>query len=100
MTRSSEATGVVITVAGVEHHLDAMAVTGLDAREFRRQTGQPFASVLANLDALDLDLVAGLVWMARRQAGEIADFDEIAGSLTYADDPSARVVEVEPDPET
>lgn len=40
----------------------------------------------------DIDYVAALIWMARRQAGEQVTLDQVEGSLSYATDVKMRFV--------
>lgn len=59
-------------------------VDSAGARAVREQTGMSYRKVLANLeDDPDIDLVAVLVWVARCQAGEKINFDEVAASIDY-----------------
>lgn len=62
-------------------------VTAKLVSESRRTTGFTPIQLLSAVteDSLqDLDLVAALVWICRRQAGETVDYDALMDEVTYA----------------
>lgn len=55
--------------------------------QLRRVTGFSLQSLMAAAgEEPDLDVIAALVWLARRQQGENVSYDKIADSLTYESD--------------
>lgn len=91
--------GLVFTVDGKRHELNLVEVTGRDAKAFREATGvslrKAFSSFASDPDDVDLDTIAGILWLARRQAGEKVSYDDVLGSITYTTDFSAESTEVE-----
>ena len=63
-------------------------LTSLDTMALRRATGYSFIGLMraAQKDA-DIDLIAALVWLARRTNGEpMLDYEEVAAEIDYASD--------------
>lgn len=106
-TRASEAKredrmdlGVSLTVDGTEYVVREGDMTALDTMMLRRETGLSFVEILINLNrSPDIDLVAALVWLARRQRGEqTLPYMAVATQINY--DSEIEVVEDEPGPES
>lgn len=76
---------IAISVDGTVYTVRPADMTALDSQELRRQTGMSLRAVMvAAQDDPDLDVVASLVWLARRQAGErTLAFAEVAEAITY-----------------
>lgn len=75
---------IVFQIDGADFTLYPNLVDSAGARAVREQTGMSYRKVLANLeDDPDIDLVAVLVWVARCQAGEKINFDEVAAGIDY-----------------
>lgn len=89
--------GFVFTVDGVRYDLDLQEITGREAKEFRIATGEPLRRALdlflLNPQDVDIDTLAGIIWLARRQAGDLVDYDAVLGSVNYGTDFSARASE-------
>lgn len=73
-------------------------LSALDSLAFRKEVGIPFAQALslAEADEFDVDLLAALMWMARRVAGERdLTFNEVASEVGYSDLFSVTAAEAE-----
>ncbi len=75
-------------VDGVTYTLRVDEISALDAAALRRATGSSFAGVMrAAQEDADIDVVAALVWLARRQNGEEhLTFEAVAAELDYSTD--------------
>ena len=99
-----DATVIAITVDDTTYKLRHDDVKGSDAMAFRQQMGMSFrkAIELCQEDA-DIDLIAGLIWLARRQDGDKKiTLEEVADGLSYgsnisSSDASDDAVEVPDD---
>lgn len=90
-----------VSVDGVEYDLDFSELNGIDAKDFRREVGLPLAAVVNDVEAADLDVFAGLVWLARRKTEPGLTYTQVAESISFTSDLDVNTVEeVEPDPET
>lgn len=69
-------------IDGAAYSVSLTRLTALDQHELRRQTGW---TLLTLGDAMggdfSIDLVAVLLWLARRQAGETVTFAEVAEEI-------------------
>lgn len=74
-----------ITIDGTAHYLRLGEVSAIETGELRRATGFGLRHLgYALLADPDIDVVAGVVWLARRQAGERSlPYETVAGSITY-----------------
>lgn len=89
------------TVDGVDYDLDFSDLNAIDAKDFRREVGIPIASVLTGGVDADLDVIAGLVWLARRKNEPSLTYTAVAESISFTSDLDLNAVEeAEPDPET
>lgn len=78
---------LTITIDGTEHKFRPSDVSAVQAGEVRKATGMSFKAILQMAMAdPDIDVLAALVWMARRQAGEDVSYEEVAKSITYGTD--------------
>lgn len=95
----AEKASVSINVDGVTHTFYPAEVSARMASEVRAATGRSLRAVLESAeDDPDLDTIAVLVWLARRQAGERKlPFAVVADSLTY--ESSVEAAEAAPDDE-
>jgi hypothetical protein len=99
------------TVHGVDHVVRSGQIDGLMSRELRhpdKGIGVGFPVMLDRIMGgdLDTDYVAGLLWLARRQAGERVALVDVLASTTFddvvafaaqpADDGDGAVIAVEP----
>ena len=76
----------MVSVDGQKWVLDFSDLTAIDAKDFRREVGFPLASVLSGGEAEDLDVYAGLVWLARRKDEPKLTFAEVAATITMNTD--------------
>lgn len=74
-----------VTIDGTDHFLRMGEVTAIETGELRRQTGFGLRHLgYALLSDPDIDIVAAVVWLCRRQAGERGlALDTVAGAITY-----------------
>ncbi len=100
-TRREEAAkaSVTITVDGVAHTFRPVEVSANMIGQLRRATGMSLAECMeAAQKSPDLDVLAAMVWLARRQAGEAITYDEVADALTYDTELEVDDAEPEEDP--
>lgn len=90
---------VEITVDGTTHTIDFSALTALDARDFRAAVGLSLTSVLFDHEDPDVDVVAGLVWLARRATEPEVTYGDVAGSINLRSAVGMEPGEVASDPE-
>lgn len=73
-----------VTVDDKQYDIDFSDLTAIDSKAFRHAVGIPLASVLANTQDGDLDVIAGLVWLHRRKNGEPSiAYDTVAASIKF-----------------
>lgn len=81
-----EAAGLTVAVTladGTAHQVRLGSVTGSDAKLFRAQVGTGLLEAIAG-GALDLDTIAGLVWLSRRRGGERSlPYQTVADTLAW-----------------
>lgn len=58
-------------------------LTPQDAGDFRRAVGVPLGHAFS--PAMDLDVIAGLMWLTRRKQNRNLSYAEVAESFTYDD---------------
>lgn len=77
--------GVSLTVDGVVHTVRTGDLSALDAQALRRECGYSFLGLIRELDKdADIDLIAAVVWLARRIKGEVTlSFAEVAADIGY-----------------
>lgn len=73
---------LVITIGAQTYRLRPGQITGLDAKDFHAQTGQRLIDVMRR-GPLDLEEVAGLVWIARRRRERGLPFEVVAAEINY-----------------
>lgn len=90
---------ITIRLDGSAYTLRAGEVNALDASMLRRATGLSVQGLFsAAATDPDIDVIAAVVWMARRQAGETTlMYETVARQVTYDSDVEA-VDEAEDDP--
>lgn len=76
--------GVRITFQGQVYEVRGGDLSAIDVRDLRKATGMSYRGLLQNLyqDA-DIDLIAALVWLARRARGEGIPYEMVANEFTY-----------------
>jgi hypothetical protein len=57
-------------------------LTPRDARDFRRAVGTPLMQAFTP-ENLDLDMLAGLVWLARRRDNPALTYEEVESTTTF-----------------
>lgn len=77
--------GIRITYEGQVYQVQAGDLNALDSQALRRELGLSFMGLLNALGTdPDIDLLAGVVWLARRVNGEVGlAYAEIAGQMGY-----------------
>lgn len=77
--------GVRLIVDGEVYEVRAGDLNALESRELRRQVGMTFPQLVDDLDrAPDIDLIAALMWLARRLRGERdVTFEDVASEVGY-----------------
>lgn len=88
--KETEAATITVNVDGTPYVCRPAEVTARIAGDLRRQSGLSVRGVMAAAgEDPDLDTIASLVWIARRQAGEYVTWDEVADGITYTSDISS-----------
>ena len=89
--------GLSITVDGRTHTVRMGDLTALDAQALRRECGYSFMGLMRAFEAdPDVDLVAAVVWLARRLEGErLLAYTEVASEIGY--DVDIDLVPAEPE---
>jgi hypothetical protein len=100
--RKSDATdvGIRVTYEGTAYEIHFGELSGLDVRELRKQTGYTTFGLLNTVfdGNVDIDVLAAIVWLARRMAGETLAYDVVAGGMKWgAADKSIEFMEAVPD---
>ena len=77
--------GIKLTIDDVTYEVRSGDLTALDARALRQQVKMTFPELLEALgESPDIDLIAALVWLARRLKGERnLTYDEVAEDMGY-----------------
>lgn len=80
--------GVSITVDGEVYTVRQGEMTAQLVMHLRKETGYSFRGLLvAAAQDPDIDVIAALVWLARRQDGEaLLSFDDVAAQIDYTVD--------------
>ena len=97
--------GVRIVVDGVSYAVREADLTSLDISALRREVCLSFVGLMGALqgDQPDIDLLAALVWLARRQDGEqMLTYAAVAKEITYDSDFDVERITTPPeeDPQT
>jgi hypothetical protein len=75
--------GFSMTLDGRTYTVRLSELTGIDAKDFRAEVGVPLSVVFRDPAALDLDVLAGLVWLVRRRLDRRLSYAQVASSLRY-----------------
>lgn len=98
--------GVTLSFDEESYTVRAGDLSALDTRELRKQVGYSFNGLLqAFATDPDIDLVAGIVWLAKRIAGDkVTPYEEVAAGIDYSVfdsldvvDPNAEQVDGDPE---
>lgn len=74
---------VTVTLQGEPVTFRLGEMTAQDAGDFRRAVGVPLMQAISA--GLDLDVVAGLLWLVKRRDQPKVSYQSIAATLTYND---------------
>lgn len=75
---------LTIKVNGKPYTFRPGEITGLLSGEFRKASGgMTVSQAMSNPESADLDSIGGLIWLARRQAGEDVSWNEVLSDITY-----------------
>jgi hypothetical protein len=85
-----------VTLDGTTHFLRLGEVSAVETAELRRLTGFGLRHLgYVILSDPDIDVIAAVVWLARRQAGERSlPLDQVARAITYDSEIEVDVVDV------
>lgn len=72
---------IVITVDDKKYEVDIADLTGSDTNAFRQAVGISPAQAL--VAGLDLDCIAGFVWLVRRRRDKSLSYDKVAKTITW-----------------
>lgn len=77
--------GIAINVNGKRYEVQMGDLTAADAQIFRREMGMSFMKTMQlDPEDFDLDVIAGIVWLARRKDGEVnLRLSEVASEIGY-----------------
>ena len=77
--------GLRLTIEGEDYTIRAGDLNALDARELRKQVGMTFVELIQGFGTHpDIDLVAAVVWLARRIKGDrTLTYDAVAEAMGY-----------------
>lgn len=79
-----EEASVSIRMDGEDYTMRMSELTARDSAALRNATGMSLRFLFSNLGKdPDLDAVAAVVWMARRQRGDDVSFDDVAAAIKY-----------------
>jgi hypothetical protein len=88
---------ITVKVDGEPYTVRPNDITANLVGQLRRVTGFSLQALMqAAADAPDLDVIAGLVWLARRQRGENVNYEKVAESISYSSEIESAD---EPEPE-
>lgn len=81
----SDSAALAITVDGTTHTIRMGRLTAIDAKDFRAAVGVSLAQAITGGSG-DLDVIAGLVWLVRRQRERGLAYAKVAKEMTYESD--------------
>lgn len=83
--KSADEFVIVVIADGKRYALRPNEIPAVDSAACRRATGMSARGLLeASRTDPDIDTMAALIWLARRQAGEpYLAFEDVAASITY-----------------
>jgi hypothetical protein len=73
---------LAITVDGTTHTIRMGNLTAIDAKDFRAAVGVSLTQAMSE-GSTDLDVVAGLVWLARRKRERGLPYAKVAAAMNY-----------------
>lgn len=77
--------GIAVMLDGVRYAVRMGDLTSIDAAHLRRETGFSFRGLMmAAAKDPDIDVIAAIVWLARRIDGEaLLSYEDVAGEIGY-----------------
>lgn len=69
-------------VNGQSHDIDLGNFTAIDAKDFRKAVGISLGEVFAK-EAVDIDVIAGILWLDQRRFKHGLTYDVVARGFTY-----------------
>lgn len=86
--REALAEGVAVMYDGKKYQVTMGDLSSLDIAKLRRETGYSWRGLMMAAQAdPDIDVIACIVWLARRIAGEpLLGYEEIASEIGYDSD--------------
>jgi hypothetical protein len=81
----TESAALAITADGTTHTVRLAQLTAIDAKEFRAAVGVSLVEAMTG-GSVDLDVIAGLVWLARRKRERGLAYAKVARELNYGSD--------------
>jgi len=98
--------GVRIVFEGETYEVRAGDLNAIDVRDLRKELGLSFMGLMRGLhEDADIDLLVGLIWLARRVRGENLPYAAVAAEIGYLAmdgievDQIQKAEEVDNDPE-
>lgn len=89
---NADGLGLQITLDGRTYVVREADLTPHDVRALRKETGFSWAGLGRELQRdPDIDLIAALVWMARRLAGDEVPYESVLDDLGYDSDLEVKV---------
>lgn len=73
---------IAVTVDGHRTALPFAGVTAVDVRDYARAVGRPLRDALRVRADLDIDEVAGVVWLAMRRENPQLSYEAVAAQIT------------------
>lgn len=103
-SQQSTESGLVITLEGKKYTILQSEITGVEVKDFREAVGVSPMRFFADPRNLDLDIVAGFIWLVRRRKERALQYDDIASKINYGsqlefDAAAAGSVSEDDDPE-
>ena len=87
MARTKTGAALAVSVDGTTFTVDPDEITAMDASALRRATGLSVRAVMqAAQDDPDIDIIAALVWLARRRVERELPFKAVAEQIGYGSD--------------
>lgn len=78
-------TGIKITYEGKEYVVRMGDLSALHAQALRKELGISFLGLLSALESdADIDLVAGVIWLAAIVRGDTISYAEVAAGMGYS----------------
>lgn len=87
--------GVRIQYEGETYEVRAGDLSALDVRELRKELGLSFQGLMKALyEDSDMDLIVGLIWLAKRVRGEHIPYAVVANEIGYNELDEIQVAQI------